>query len=85
MNHERLRGVRFVPNKEHFKPRLDPVWSINVELLCIHVDSTPTTHERERALMDAMLEEASDGWEEIFGAEARPAEKSQDDTPTGTP
>ena len=31
--------------------------------------------------MEAMPEEASDGWEEIFGIEARPAEKSQDGTP----
>lgn len=57
-----------------------------VELPPIDGDSPPMIHAQERALMEALLDEASEGWVETFGTRFGFPNASQDaDDPSSAP
>lgn len=56
-----------------------------VELPPLDGDLPPMTHREERAIMEALLDEASEGWEEMFGTKSGFPEASQEDDPKKAP
>ena len=56
-----------------------------IDLPPIDGDLPALTREQERAIMEAMLKEASEEWEEAFGTEFGFPDTSQDDGPKSAP